>query len=133
MKKTEVKQNENIERNEELQEIMALWLLTSKAKNEYLFGTARETNGTEDSFPVTGFFNKKKKNDKEPDIRIYESVAEGDDLGECVVSLWNATSKAGSVYATGRDNEDRRVVAFFGNKNENKRPYLRVYYSNKED
>lgn len=125
-KETEVKKGESVN---QLTEIMALWLRESKNKNEYLFGTAKESQDVDSTFPVLGFFNKTKKNENEPDIRIYEAVAEGDELGESIIALWTNTSKNGNIYASGKDNEDKKVVAFFGKKEENKCPYIRIYYS----
>lgn len=48
-------------------EILSLWENESKGGFEYLSGV------TKDGKKVVGFYNDKKKNDKEPDIRVYYS------------------------------------------------------------
>ena len=50
---------------------------------------------------IVGFWNRKKKNENEPDIRFYESKEQGGDLGESIVSVWENTSKSGNKYFSG--------------------------------
>ena len=79
---------------------------------------------------LIAFFNKEKKNEKEPDIRVYS--IEGDELSsEAVASLWKNVSKGGQYYLSGTDNENKKLFGFY---NDNiiefpNRPYIRVYYS----
>ena len=51
---------------------------------------------------VVGFWNQKKKNENEPDIRIYESTEQGEDLGESVGVLWKNKSASGYEYFSGK-------------------------------
>lgn len=49
-------------------EIMSLWESESKNGLEYLTGV------TKDGKRVVAFWNEEKKNDKEPDLRVYYSL-----------------------------------------------------------
>jgi len=51
---------------------------------------------------VVGFWNKKKKNENEPDIKLYESTEQGEDLGESVGALWKNKSASGYEYFSGK-------------------------------
>lgn len=59
------RKNENAKKNYE--EILSLWENENKDGFEYLSGV------TKDGKKVVAFYNDKKKNDKEPDIRVYFS------------------------------------------------------------
>lgn len=109
----------------ELKEAFALWLHTSKAGNEYLSGSCDESIG---NTKVVGYFNSMKKNPKEPDIRVYSLDAEGNQDKE-IADLWQNTSKNDSVYLSGTSDENEKLVGFYGDKKEEKRPYIRVYFN----
>lgn len=117
------KEEVKIEERKELEEAFALWSNNSKSGTEYLSGKV-------DDMKLIGFFNKDKKNEKEPDIRIY--IVENDEISkEAVASLWKNVSKGGNYYLSGSDNEDKKLVGFYNNKfiEFPNRPYIRVYYS----
>ena len=61
-----VKENKTQEKAK-LEPLCSLWEATSKDGDEYLTGT------TEDKRRIVAFYNFKKKNKKEPDIRVYLS------------------------------------------------------------
>ena len=107
----------------ELKEAFALWNNTAKSGSEYLTGKC-------DDMKLIGFFNKEKKNEKEPDIRIY--IIENDEISkEAVASLWKNISKGGNYYLSGTDNENNKLVGFYNTKfiEFPNRPFIRVYYS----
>lgn len=113
----------NTEVNMELEEAFALWSNNAKSGTEYLTGKVGEMK-------LIGFFNKEKKNEKEPDIRVYQLI--DDEISkEAVASLWKNVSKGGIYYLSGTDNENKKLVGFYNNKfiEFPNRPYIRVYYS----
>ena len=113
----------NTEVNKELEEAFALWSNNAKSGMEYLTGKVGEMK-------LIGFFNKEKKNEKEPDIRVYQLI--DDEISkEAVASLWKNVSKGGNYYLSGTDNENKKLVGFYNNKfiEFPNRPYIRVYYS----
>ena len=117
------KEEVKIEERKELKEAFALWNNTAKSGSEYLTGKCEDMK-------LIGFFNKEKKNEKEPDIRIY--IIENDDISkEAVASLWKNTSKGGNYYLSGTDNENNKLVGFYNTKfiEFPNRPFIRVYYS----
>lgn len=130
MKKVNSEKTNKEVKDSNLKELMSLWLHESANKTKYLTGTADDVTG---KFKVVGFFNTSKKNENEPDIRVYEEVEKGQELKEVLVSLWKHTSKGGTDYMTGKDNEDNKVVAFYGKENEEKRPYVRIYTQGEEE
>lgn len=111
----------------DLEEAFVMWSHTSKNNTEYLTGTVGDMK-------IIGFLNTNKKNEKEPDIRIY--TVEQDSLSkEAVASLWKNLSKNGKYYLTGTDNENIKLVGFY---NDNiiefpDRPFIRVYYKESEN
>ena len=124
--KTTVKENK-IEKKEEvvLTDAFALWLHKSKAGNEYLSGTCDENIG---NTRLVGYFNTMKKNPKEPDIRIYTLDGEGHQDKE-IADLWENEGKNKVRYLTGTTDEKEKLVGFYGDKEEEKRPYIRVYFN----
>ena len=113
----------NTEVNKELEEAFALWSNNAKSGTEYLTGKVGEMK-------LIGFFNKEKKNEKEPDIRVYQLI--DDEISkEAVASLWKNVSKGGNYYLSGTDNENKKLVGFYNNKfiEFPNRPYIRVYYT----
>lgn len=119
------KETKEINRKEEskLKELSALWLHESKSGLKYLSGNLSEEFG---SSKLVAYFNTNKKNPKEPDIRIYTLDKEGKQDTE-IISLWEYISKNDKRYLTGLTNEKEKVIGFYGNENEEKRPYVRVY------
>lgn len=123
--KKEVKAEEakTEEKKEEfdLEEAFVLWKHTGKSGVDYLSGS------TKDKIKLMGFFNKSKKNPKEPDIRIYTLDEKGNQADEVCV-LWENEAKSGNKYLSG-NNDDDQVVAFYNDTDENEKlPYIRAYY-----
>lgn len=46
---------------------------------------------------------------------------------EPIFKLWRNTSKAGKKYFTGYDNNGNKVIAFYGNLKNEKRPAMKIY------
>ena len=77
---------------------------------------------------LVGYFNTNKKNPKEPDIRVYSLNNEGNQDIE-VADLWENISKQETRYLSGSTNDKEKLVGFYGDKKEEKRPYIRVYFN----
>ena len=120
--KPEVKEEEK----KELKECLVLWLGESKNNTKYLTGFVSE----DPNVKVVGFFNGNKKNPNEPDIRIY--VKEDDKIGQEIASLWATLGKNKKDYSylTGKDDDKNRLVGFYGNEKDTKKPYIKVYFQN---
>lgn len=117
------------EKNEstfDLEEAFVLWKTKSKNGKEYLSGKTSNTCGENE---IVGFFNTEKKNEKSPDIQIYKR--ENEELKE-ICALWNSVSKLGKTYLTGSTSENEKIVAYFNNSNNEKAPYIRGYFKDKE-
>ena len=125
-KKTNVKEEVKEEQKKELKECLVLWKYESKNNTEYLTGVLSE----DPNVKVIGFFNGNKKNPNEPDIRIY--VKEDDKIGQEIASLWATLGKNKKDYSylTGKDDDNNRLVAFYSNDKNTKKPYIKVYYQN---
>lgn len=119
-----LKSNEtnNVQSGGELKEIFALWKNKSKANQDYLSGYTNEEK-IEDRMNLVAFFNTDKKNPNEPDIRVYQK---GEKLTNEVASLWTNVSNKGVKYLSGTDNEGKKIVGFYGDESQEKRPYIRV-------
>lgn len=107
-----------------LEEVLALW--ESKKGNTVYF-----TGKTAGDKPirVVAFLNESKKNEKEPDINIYEQAPKGEKKTQ-IASLWENKSKAGKDYFSGKDNEGKKIVGFINEDTQDgKYPAIRVYYS----
>lgn len=105
----------------DLEEAFVLWLNTSKENKEYYKGYDLNKNS------IIGFNVENKTNEKQPDIELFSVDKEGK-KSEKVVSLWKNTSKEDKEYLTGLTNENERIVAFFGEKEDTKRPYIKGYF-----
>lgn len=103
-------------------QVFALWKNKAKSGKEYFTGK------TADGLKLTGFFNSKKKNPKEPDLRVYTHDSNGDLNKEVYVSLWCNVSKNGNKFLTGKIG-DKRIVGFIRKTDNEKAPYVSVYYS----
>ena len=124
MRKT-MTENKTEKKEVELTEAFALWLHKSKNGNEYLSGSSDESIG---NARLVGYFNTMKKNPKEPDIRIYTLDPEGHQDKE-VADLWENESKNKTRYLSGTSDEKEKLVGFYGDKKEEKRPYISVYFN----
>ena len=108
----------------EMQQIFAMW------KREGKKGTPYFTGVTKDGTELRGFYNTKKKNLNEPDLRIYALDMQGNLEKDEVGSLWCNSSKDGKKkYLSGKIFDTVKVVGFFNEKatKENKQPSFRVY------
>lgn len=107
-----------------MKEVFTMWLKKNEKGTQYLSGK------TPDGLRLVGFFNGKKKNPKEPDVRIYEVDKDGKLSEKELTSLWVNVSKKDKKYLSGKVG-DMRVVGFINTKAEanGKRPYFSVYES----
>ena len=109
-----------------LKEAFALWETKAKEGDKVYF-----TGKTSDEKPVrlVAFINETKKNEKQPDIQVYEQAEKGKEKPQ-VASLWHNKSKAGKDYFSGLDNEGKKLVGFVNSDTQDgKYPSIRVYYS----
>ena len=118
-----VKNEENKKEKFDLQECFTLWLNTSKEGNKYLSGYDFNKNR------VIGFYNNK-VNDKQPSIRIFGVDEEGKTTKEEIITLWDTTFKtSGKNGLSGYTNEKEGIIAFYGDENDTKHPYIRGYFT----
>lgn len=117
------KEKKNVEVKEgERKEVCALWLKDSKR------GTGKYLEGKN----LVGFINGKKKNPKEPDLRIYTKDSEGNLSKEPFLSLWCQVGKSGVKYFSGKL-KDKWVVGFINDiKVNDKRPYISIYFQDEK-
>jgi hypothetical protein len=108
--------------------VLTMWIYKGKNGVKYLSGK------TEDGTKLKGFFNGKKKNPKEPDIRIYKQLDKGVLEKDEFISLWVKLSKGGKKYISGKLG-DKWVTGFFNSKAEigGIIPYLNVYFSESKE
>ena len=125
MAKAQKTQEQKTEFN--MTQIFAMWLKKSKSGSKYL--TGKDADGNR----LVGFFNGKKQNPKEPDVRIYQMNEEGEMSKEEYTSLWVNVSKNEKKYLSGKIGE-MKVVGFINAKAtaDGKRPYFSVYESSSE-
>lgn len=107
--------------------VLTMWIYKGKNGVKYLSGK------TEDNAKLKGFFNGKKKNPKEPDIRIYKQLDKGVLEKDEFISLWVKVSKGGKKYLSGKLG-DKWVTGFFNSKAEigGIIPYFTIYFSDSE-
>lgn len=124
IKTTQVK--EEVKKEFNLKEAFVLWKNESKSKpgTFYLAGYVNNEEKTK----LVGFFNTDKKNPKEPDIRV--GIKQEDKIVE-VASLWTNIDKNEKKYLTGVTDEKEKLVGWFGQENQEMRPFIRCYYDNK--
>ena len=73
------------------------------------------------------FYNTKKKNPNEPDLRIYIKTAEGK-KGEDYASIWCNTTDAGKKYLSGKMVDGTKLTGFINDTTKNdKIPYCSIY------
>lgn len=107
-----------------LTEVLALW---ESKKGDTIYFTGKTAG--DKPVRVVAFINTTKKNEKEPDINIYEQAPKGEKKTQ-IASLWKNTSKAGKDYFSGNDNEGKKIVGFINEDTQDgKYPSIRVYYS----
>lgn len=107
----------------DLQECFTLWLNTSKEGNKYLTGYDFNKNR------ILGFFNRK-ANDKQPSVRIYGLDEEGKVTSEEIITLWDTKFKtSGTTGLSGYTNENEKLIAFYGDEKETKKPYIKGYFT----
>lgn len=118
-----VKKEENKKEKFDLNECFTLWLNTSKEGNKYLTGYDFNKNR------IIGFYNRKVK-DTQPIIRIYGVDEEGKTTQEEIITLWDTTFKtSGKTGLSGYTNEKEGIIAFYGDENDTKRPYIKGYFT----
>lgn len=121
----EVVEKGEVKKEFNLTEAFVLWKNKSKNNVEYLSGKLSDEGS---DVKLVGYFNSRKKNPKEPDIRVYDIDSDGTQ-GIEVCSLWENIGKNEKRYLTGMTNDKERLVAFYNNMEENpNRPYIRAYY-----
>lgn len=121
------KKNTKVEKNEERTEgkrnqLFALWKQKSNdGKTTYFTGKANT------GISLRAFYNTKKKNPNEPDLRIYTYV-NSETSKECVGGLWCNVSKKDSTkkYLSGIF-DGIKVVAFFNTSENENAPYISAY------
>ena len=115
------KTTEEVKEKFDLQEAFVLWRKESK-------GTTYFTGFDLNKNKMVAFENVKKKNDKEADFRVYYEDKEGKREERSCCGLWYSESKKGNKFLTGKTNEDEKIIAFIGDENQEKRPYIRAYF-----
>lgn len=107
----------------DLQKCFTLWLNTSKVGNKYLTGYDFNHNR------LIGFYNRK-LNYKQPIIRIFGVDDEGKTTKEEIITLWSTKFKtSGKDGLSGYTNEQEGLIAFYGDENDVKRPYIEGYFT----
>ena len=123
LKEKEVKQEQI---KFELEEAFVLWKQEGKNGGTYLSGFA-----TSNKERLIGYFNSKKENPKEPDIRVFDLNEDGQRKNEIAV-LWENLDKKGGKYLTGKTTyenvENVKLVAWYGKENQEARPFIRCYF-----
>lgn len=119
--KTTKKVTEGNTKEFKLNQVLALWKKTSKSGNTFFTGKAGDDN-------VVGFYNGKKKNPKEPDLRVYKVDSEGKAEKEEMISLWAKVSKKGTKYLSGKLG-DKFITGFIRTSDNERAPYITVYFS----
>ena len=120
--KTTTINKENIgEEKFDLQEAFVLWRKESKA---IVYYTGYDLNKNK----MVCFENKNKKNESEPDFRVYYENSEGKREERSCCGLWFTESKKGNKFLTGKTNENEKIIAFLGDENKEKRPYITAYF-----
>lgn len=122
MKSTQTTKTQNPKNEKQLERCAVLFQHTSKNGVSYLSGKEEG-----DGMKLIGFYNTQKKNPKQPDIEIYESLEDGQRSKESLIALWTKEK-----CATGYDNEKHKLVAFFNTSKDGKHRILNVYYQKGE-
>lgn len=118
----ETKKENNKKAKFDLQECFTLWENTGKKGNKYLSGYDFNHNR------IIGFYNNQ-ATEKQPIIRIYGIDDKGTTTNE-IITLWKTTFKtSGKDGLSGYTNEKEGIIAFLGDENDTKHPYIRGYFS----
>lgn len=121
-------EEKKLQKEETLEEAFVLWKNKAKSGEDYLSGNTVDAKGIKDAeIKLVGYFNSRKKNPKEPDVRVYTLDTEGKQDKE-VCSLWENVSKNDKRYLTGITDDKEKIIAFYNNSDNEKRPYIRAYY-----
>lgn len=132
--KTTTKTAETTAPKKEMKEAFALWRRESAKGTHYLTGYAMVEDN---KVNLVAYFNTNKKNPKEPDVRVYESIKNADGTYSTsekeIASLWEEITKNEKRILKGSTNEGERLVCFYGLENQEARPYIRAYYDIKEN
>lgn len=112
-----------VEVESNLEDLCTLWEHETDAGLVYLSGVLAEKLNYQ---KVIAFYNITKRNEKEPDIRIY-SLDDENKKDTNIISLWSQTSKENKKYYNGKTNDDEQVVGFINNVEEVKQPKIRIY------
>lgn len=116
-------EEENKKEKFDLQECFTLWSNTSKEGNKYLSGYDFNHNR------IMAFYNKK-ANEKQPAIRIFGLDEDGKITKEEIITLWDTTFKtSGKAGLSGYTNEKEGIIAFYGDEEDTKHPYIRGYFT----
>lgn len=119
------------ESKENLKEIFALWERQSKKGLDYLSGLTSDELGKKS---LVAYYNKDKKNPKEPDIEVYASGEDTKQEDKKVATLWSNVSKNNTEYYTGITDDKERIIGFMNlSKKNEKEPDIRVYLSNENN
>ena len=122
MKYTKSEQKETKKEKFDLNECFTLWSNTSKEGNKYLTGYDFNKNR------IIAFYNKK-QNDKQPSIRIYGVDDEGK-MSDEIITLWDTTFKtSGKNGLSGYTNEKENIIAFYGDDETGKKPFIKGYFA----
>lgn len=130
VKKEEVKEEVKQEKKP-LKECFALWKKDAETGLMYLTGSTPKDEKGNVEMRLKAFFNSKKKNPKEPDIRVYTKGEDDKDVE--VASLWDKVGKKGTRYLSGKTNEDEYLIGFYNEDEESKQPYVKVYYQENQN
>ena len=120
-KKVETKEKEV---KSEMKELAILWEHKAESDVIYLSGNLSEELHYK---KVLAFYNKTKKNEKEPDVRVYLLDDDGKKDHE-IMSLWSQVSKAGVDYYSGLTDEKENIIAFINTSDDIKQPKIRIYF-----
>lgn len=109
-----------------LEEVFALWKKKSKEGKTYFSGRTTVEGG--EPMNITAFYNTKKQNPKEPDIRVYRRDDHDNLSKEEFVSLWCNVTKNGKKVLSGKI-DGKRVIGFINTSGNEKAPYISVYWA----
>ena len=105
----------------DLQEAFVLWRKESK---DIVYYTGYDLNKNN----MVCFENTKKNSEKEPDFRVYYQNKEGKREDKSCCGLWYSISKKGNKFLTGVTNENEKIIAFLGEIEKEKRPFITAYF-----
>ena len=115
------KTTEEVKEKFDLPEAFVLWRKESKGIVYYTGFDFNKNN-------MICFENTNKKSDKEPDFRVYYQNQEGKREDKSCCGLWWAESRKGNKFLTGVTNENEKIIAFLGEIEKEKRPFITAYF-----